>query len=82
MATLALLAVLLHLLGEFFPALLGELGEYQTDDTAVVLGVDARGRLTWMAFSMSFSRLLSQGSMTRVRGSGEVMEPTWLMGVS
>ena len=37
---------------------------------------------TWMAFSMGFSRLLSQGWIIRVRASGELMVPTWPMGVS
>ena len=43
---LAPLAVLLHLLGELLTALLGELGEDQADDLAVVLRIDAEvGRL-------------------------------------
>ena len=32
----------MHLLGQILTALLGELGEHQTDDAAIVLGVDAQ----------------------------------------
>ena len=78
---LAALAVLLHLLGQLLPALLRQLGEDQTNDLTVVLGVDAQLGDQQRLLN-ALSRVPSQGWMTRVRGSGAEMEATWLMGVS